>query len=310
MKKLTMLAFGLTILACDLSGGGGGTGSGTSNNFTFTSGYVWVRQDNRSIFAANSADTQTPQVLAQTTDARSPSVSADGKTVVFIRNNQSEIASVPSSGGPTRTILAASAAQRNLRTPVFSPDGKTVAFAFDESATSSIGVVNADGTNFRRVLAGSALAWSSPNFSIDGKKLLVAAGNAGISVTQFHWLDLASNATTQIANSLGSEAQTVVNRAVLSPDNLRVLFDARVSSGATRIFVMSLAAPNAVTKVNDYAAEPNANDRFPAFKSNTIMLYNSDSGGNDGTYEINLDGTGRQLIVPRATETWFAGATS
>jgi Tol biopolymer transport system component len=294
----------LAISACELfgGGGGGGTGGGTGA-FSFDAGFVWVREDDRSVFAANTGG--PPQVLAQVTDAHTPSVSPDGKRVVFTRNNQSEIATVSSSGSIPSTVISATSTQKNLKNPVYSPDGQRLAFSFEEGVTSSIGVVNVDGTNFRRVLVGTALSWHSPSFSSDGKKLLVAGGNAGLSVTQFHWLDLATGSTTQVANTLGIEAQTIMNRAVLSPDNTKVVFDARVSSGATRIFVMDLAPPNAVKKVNEYTAEPNTNDRFPCFKSNTALVYNSDSGGNDASYEIKLDGTGRNLILPRAVEPWF-----
>lgn len=305
MKRLLALATLATLVACDLLPGGGGGGGG-GGDVTFTRGFTYTRKDDRNVYVADESDYQTVASLTQSANVRTPSLSADGRRIVFVRGTgaEAELATVATSGGTVTTVLVSTAQAKNFKTPVYSPDGQRIAFAFDEGTTSSIGLIDVAGTNFTRVAGGSALSYGSPSFTPDGKALIAAAGSAGLGFTQVERLDLATGLATSVTNTLGVEAMAIANRLVVSPDGTKAIFDGRVGSGVTRIFVLDLTA-RTVTKVNEYTAEPGTNDSFPCWVDAQTVAYSSDSGGNDSVYRISLAGTGRELLLPKAIEPWY-----
>lgn len=106
-----------------------------------------------------------------------------------------------------------------------------------------------------------------------------------------------------------TEAIAIANRLVLSPDVTKAVFDARVASGATRIFVIDLTTAVGVTKLNEYFGEPTIDDTFPTWSSNSLVAFDSDSGGTHNVYRVTVAGAGRTLIMVDATEPWYAPAS-
>lgn len=298
-----------------LGGGGGGTGGGAGggggSQVDFKKGFAFARKDDRNLYVADAADYQTTLALTTTGTARTPSLSADGRRVVFVRGNgtQAELATVAVTGGTVSTVLPTTATAANFKSPVFSPDGKRIAFSYDTGAgsTSAVGVVNVDGSGFQKVAGGlgSPLTYASPSFTSDGLALVAAAGSPGLGFTQLEKLALDGSSTVNLLNGLGIEAQVISGRAVLSPDGKKVVFDARVGgTSGTRVFVVDLAS-KVVTKVNEYMSEPSTNDSFPCWYDATNVAFSSDSGGNDNVYRRSLTGAGFELLVPKAIEPWF-----
>ncbi|MBL8939900.1 MAG: PD40 domain-containing protein [Archangium sp.] len=282
-------------------GGGGGTGGGTATSFT--SGFATVRKDDRNLFVTDERDVNSPVQLTSTGGVSMPSFSRDGRQVVFARKlgQDSELALVAVSGGTPTTVLRSTATQQNFRTPVFSPDGQRIAFAYDENATSSsVGVVNVDGSNFRKVIGGSALAYASPSWFPDGQSLLVSAGNAGLMQTQVEKVDVTSGTPTPITNTLGLEALSIASRIVVSPDGKRAAFDGRVATGVTRIFVLDLAT-RMVTRQRDPSSGA-VNDSAPAWLNANVFVFSSDEGGNDQVYRQTVGSSNAVLAVPLAIE--------
>lgn len=312
-RVLGVVAVLVALSGCELlGGGGGGTGGGAGGGgggggLDFKTGFTFVRKDDRNVYVADESDYSTVAVLTQSANVRTPSLSKDGTRVVFVRGSgtSAEIATVPSAGGTISTVLASTAQASNFKTPVFSPDGTRIAFSFDEGTATSIGLVNADGTNFAKLIGGSALAYASPSWAPDGASIVAAAGNVGLSLTQLERIDVATGTPTNITNTLGNEAQGITGRLVVDPGGTKALFDGRVSSGVTRLFVIDLSSAT-VTKVNDYPADPTANDSFPCWVDLNTIAFSSDSGGNDSVYSKAADGSGGvTLLVPKAIEPWF-----
>lgn len=294
---------------CELfggGGGGGGGGAGGGSAVSFTRGFTYVRRDDRNVYVADEADFQTAGVLTVGAGASTPSLSKDGRQLVFVRKTglDTELATVPVIGGVPTTVLRPTGTARNFRTPVFSLDAQRIAFAYDDGTVSAVGLVNADGSSFQRLAGGGSLAYGSPSFFADGAALLVATGTPGLGFTGLERLDVATATPTPITNTFGAEAQAIGTRAVVSPDGTKAVFDARVASGATRIFVIDLASRQ-VAKVNDYVNEPGTNDTAPCWMDAATVAYSSDSGGNDNVYKVSTTGTGRKLLLPKAIEAWY-----
>ncbi len=309
MARTLLALFAVALAApqfgCTLDLGGGGGGGGTVD---FREGYAFIRKDDRKVYVADRFDFSQVARLSTAGNARHPSLSKDGRQVVFVRAfaGDTELLTVPTTGdiAPTR-LLASSATQKNLRTPVFSPDGTRIVFAFDDGVTSFLGVVNTDGSGFATVAGSATLSYAAPSFYADGSAVLAVAGSPVTGYTQLEKVVLATGAPTNVANNLG-DAQAVVNRAVLSPDGTRAAFDGRTSTAANRIFVVDLAT-RLVTQLTDYPSDPSANDSFPCWLGNTQVTFSSDSGGNDAVYALQASAqmTSGGLQMASAIEPWY-----
>lgn len=302
---IAVAALVLTLQSCFLLGGGGGGGGGTGGGTasSFASGFATVRKDDRNLFLTDERDVNSPVQLTSTGGVSMPSFSRDGRQVVFAHKSgqDSELLLVPVTGGTPSTVLRSSPTQQNLRTPTFSPDGTRIAFAYDENATSSsVGLVNVDGSGFRKLVGGGALAYASPSWFPDGASLLVTAGNAGLMQTQVERIDVATGTPTSITNTLGVEVLAIASRLVVSPDGQRAVFDGRVSSGVTRIFVLDLSSK--VTTRQRTPASGAVNDSAPSWVSSTAFVFSSDEGGNDQVYKQTLGSMNATLAVPLAIE--------
>jgi TolB protein len=311
--SVTRAPLGLLLLAvllpgCFLLGGGGGggggaTGGGGGTMFSFTRGFTFVRQDDRNVFLVDDADPNTTTTLTQSANVRTPAFSADGKRLVFVRGGtmDAELASVATEGGLITTVLASSAQAKNFKTPSYSPDGTRIVFGYDEGNTQRIALINADGTGFTPLATGG-LAQAFPSFTPDGLAVLVAAGGVGLGFTQVERITLATNSVSNVTNTLGNEAQAIMNRLVVSPDGMKAVFDARVSSGSTRLFVLDLATRQ-VTR--PFSGDANSNDTFPCWMDKNTIAFSSDSGDNDNVYKVTLPMDSATLLVAKAIEPWY-----
>ena len=95
---------------------------------------------------------------------RYPSISPDGKTVVF--SFKGNLYTVSSEGGEARQLTAH---QAHDYAPVWSPDGKTIAFASDRFGNFDIYTIPAKGGVPTRITTNSAkeTPWT---FTPDGRK--------------------------------------------------------------------------------------------------------------------------------------------
>jgi len=303
------LAAGCGFVAGPGTGAGGGTGStGTDGgSFEFTHGFAFTRAADRNVLLANASDPQTAVALTATGAVHSPTVCKDGTLVAFVTGSgaSAALSLVPVGGGAVTTLLSGTPAMQNFKAPVFSPDSSMVAFSYDTGGlTSSVALVNTNGTGLLKLLGGDALSYAAPTFSADGRSLLVAAGYAGMALSQLQRVTIATRQAVVLSNTLGTEALGLANRLTWSADGTKAAFDAHVSSGATRLFVFDFAS-GAIFAVKGAAGAPNSNDSWPSWVSASSLAFSSDSGGSDAVYTSALDGTNRTQVVPNGTEAWY-----
>ncbi|MBL8951142.1 MAG: PD40 domain-containing protein [Myxococcaceae bacterium] len=312
MKRLLFLS-ALAFTACDfLPGGGGGTGggSGGGGGSEFSKGFIFVRRDDRNLYAADERDFSSSKQLTTSGGARSPSLSRDGKRVVFVRTvgAETEVATVAVTGGTVSTVISSAAmGPRNARTPVFTPDGTKIVFAFDEGGLSKVGIVDTDGTNFRTVSTSTTLSYAGLSMYPDGSGVLAAAGSSTSMLTQVEKVSLSAGSGMNVVSSLGAEADAITSRVVLSPDGTKAAFDARLKGeSAVRIFVLDLTT-KAITQLTDYPGDQNASDASPCWLGNDKVCFSSDTGGNDQVYALPSTAmkTSGGLQLAGATEPWY-----
>jgi TolB protein len=211
-----------------------------------------------------------------------------------------------------RTLLSPTASQRNFRFPVFSPDGQRIVFAYEDSSGSStvgaLGVVNPDGSGFRR-LAGSATAHlSSPSFFSDGNEVLAAFGGSLGNDSQLVSVNVETGVITQgLVSNLGAEATSIADRVVLSPDNTQAVFSGRTGGTGARLFVVDLSTEE-VTRITNHPGESTAVDSFPTWVSATQIAFSASVAGGDAIYVISATpstpGAGT-LTVPSGLQPWY-----
>ena len=307
-----VLAVGL-LGACEPPDDGGG---GTIGTVLFTEGFAFVREDDRNVFVVDDdGDPNSPQRLTNAGGAYWPSVSRDGRSVVFVQRagSATSLQTVPTSGGPTATLLRSGDAAcvrgcTNFRTPAFSPDGRSVVFVFSPagSSISSLGRVNTDGSGFQVLTPNTVTSYGAPSFLPNGSAVLAPAGSSLRQLNQIARVPLDGRSPS--FNSLGNEVLSVENRVAVSPNGLQVAFDGRLSSGSVRIFVAPLGGTGvgAGQRVTNLTAA-SVQETWPSWtRSNQVgFLFSDASGGDPGIYRAGV-GSGStssvSLAVPSAAE--------
>jgi Tol biopolymer transport system component len=137
------------------------TFSGPNGRITFAHG--------GEIFVMNPDASGLQQLTSGTADCEAPSISPDGKTIVFVHNTPA--------GSEIRAMTASGANQRHLATgwcgwPSFSPNGKQVVF----TCRGQVWVMNATGSHQRRLTPPRGNTERLfPTYSRDGKTIVFVA---------------------------------------------------------------------------------------------------------------------------------------
>lgn len=167
------------------------------------------------IFVAPIDGSTATQITDGTFNDSSPTFSADGNTIVFVRDidgaGNSQIFSVPVIGGTVTQITSPTAGTlpHNF-SPVLSPDGTKLAFMQSPlGGSGTIMVSNADGTN---AVSISGTGATSPAWSPNGAK--IAYSNAGVITV------MNADGTGKTAISTGTND----NHPTWSPDGSQIAF--------------------------------------------------------------------------------------
>lgn len=305
-----ILAVGL-LGACEPLDEGGG---GTIGDVLFTRGFTFVRSDRNVYVVDDDGDANSPQRLTTAGGAYQPSVSRDGRSIVFVQKTgaTTSIQTVPATGGATATVFTTNDTAcgtrgcGNFRFPVFSPDGRTIVFVFDRGSgsNSELGQVSVDGTAFAALTPSAGISFGAPSFFPNGATLVAPAGNNTFQFDRLARVTLSSGNISY--NSLGNEVLSVVNRAVVSPDGTQVALDGKLSSGSTRIFVGPISATSGLGALRRVTDSPGTGEEtFPCWTGTSgLGLLSVDAGGDPSIYRVPVAATPGSitLTVPTASE--------
>ncbi|AKF79176.1 hypothetical protein MFUL124B02_01655 [Myxococcus fulvus 124B02] len=298
--------------ALDDAGGGGGIG-----DVDFRRGFAFVREDDRNVYVVDDAgDPNSPQRLTSAGGAYWPSVSRDGRSVVFVTratNGATALQTVPTTGGTVATLFGANdpACARgcsNFRTPTFSPDGRSVVFVFSpgNSSLTSLGRVNTDGSGFQELTPNTTIAYGAPSFVPNGSALVAPAGSGLQQLNQVAYVPLTGGSIIY-TSSLG-DVVAVANRVVVSPDGTQVALDGRGGSGSVRTYVTSLSNGRlgALRRVTSYGGA-SAQETWPMWTgaSQVGFLFADSAGSDPGIYRATVAAAPSNsvtLAVPSAAE--------
>lgn len=157
-------------------------------------------------------DRRTQQQFQLTKGLRAfdPSVSPDGRSVVFVMNElgTTSLASLPIEGGKHRILLAGSNGAQ-FSNPRYSPDGKQLVFSKWQSGGSRdlYWLQLASGT--LRQLTRDRAQDLDPIFSADGRRVYFSSDRTGIY--NIYMLDLETNDIKQVTNVLGGAFSPAVS---------------------------------------------------------------------------------------------------
>jgi Tol biopolymer transport system component len=247
----------------------------------------------------------------QLTDApgveTTPSLSPDGKDVVFVRvaDGRSEIL-IQRVGARVSTSLTASSGVED-RQPAFSPDGERIAFRSERDG-GGIFLMDTAGESVRRLTDFGF----HPTWSPDGKEIAVAVGDfifptdRGGAVRGLRAVDVATGAVREVSR----EGDVMQPR--WSPHGRRIAFwGLRLQTGQRDLYTVAADGSEAespgVEVTNDAAL-----DWSPEWSPDGRFLYfSSNRGGTMNLWRVAIDeASGRTLGAPEPVTTpslWTGG---
>ena len=154
-------------------------------------------------------------------------VSPNGNTINF--ELLGDIYNLPIQGGTAEPLIAGNAFQSQ---PRFSPDGKNIVFISDESGADNVWIADFDGKNTRQITEYNQELLVSPEWSWDGRAILVTVITDGFQRTAnlYHFDISTKHKTLLVGNTNGIAARLISSPApgpymgAVHPKNLGFYF--------------------------------------------------------------------------------------
>ena len=202
---------------------------------------------------------QSPGEVTQLTvgmRARDPHVSADGREVVFVRNDvaQSRLAILDLRTREVRELAPASRVEQSY-SPRFSPDGRKVAYSAQRDGYRDIYIYDRDSGERQRVTADRFLDFT-PSWTPDGRYLLFSSDRDDVFNIYAH--DLEAGGVAQVTNVIGGAFDPVV-----SNDGSRVAYVGFSATGYD-LWLMKLDPAEFFAPLPTSDDLPQADDPLPA----------------------------------------------
>lgn len=206
---------------------------------------------------------------------RSPSISPDGKQVVF--SWRGDLWRVGTEGGQAVRLTAHPADET---ASAWSPDGEWVAFESTRAGRRNIFVMRSDGGDVRQVTFEDALL-NLTGFSADGRRILLSGSIEGdvYRSERPYTVSFEGGALTRLHGAFGQAARA-------NPDGERFVFERGGSSWVRRhyrgpddrdLFVFN-ESDGSFSRLTSWAG----NDGRAVWRDEDTLVYMSDRGGPDG----------------------------
>src|SRR5712692_4821994 len=157
-------------------------------------------------------------------------VSPDGKTIVF--EMLGDIYTLPIEGGQAKLIAGGMSFDSQ---PKFSPDGQWIAFLSDREGSENIWIMHADGTGVKQVSKDPNSDFISPNWTPDGKYILVSKSAFAIGSMEIWMYHIDGGSGVQITKAKPTPTTRRAERpnavgVVASPDEKYLYYATKLGS--------------------------------------------------------------------------------
>ena len=187
----------------------------------------------------------------------------DGNTIILTNLNTPQQQLVKTAiDGAGLTFISNNPFGASDQSPDISPDGRKIAFNTGFAGSTTIAVVNIDGTELTTYVQGKGPKWSP-----DGSQILFYR-DTGSSSRDILILDLATGAITQLTT--GSVNNYLPS---WSPDGQRIVFTSNRSEERAHIFTMNKDGSNIVQ-----LTQGNSNNAWPIWSSDGFIYFSSTAG--------------------------------
>jgi TolB protein len=258
------------------------------------------------VWIADADGTHTRKIA----DGSSPDISSDGARLAFNTDAMSK-----TRPGPERHIAVADVASSKVQImdkvpsdncfgPVWSPDGNWLAFSVFADKEWQLGLIKADGSQFRIVknAAGKGDAFGSPAWARDGQSIFCH------DLDRIYQIDLNGVILKkwEIAKVLGDASMNSNDRLSVSPDGKSLLMDADTGpeherknwdgpQPATYVFDLAGETAKRVSGKADYLWDPCwlSHDEF-------LCIIQKEKENEPSIYRMTLKGQNPKLLVKKA----------
>jgi TolB protein len=244
--------------------------------------------------------TLRPKVIAISADSRQAFLTnpTDNQVTVVDLAERKQIATFPVGARPDGVVWAPPA--YNNEHPAYSPDGRQIVFASNRYGDNEIFVMNADGSQQRRLTASPGRD-AHPQFSPDGKKIAFQSPRDGDG----------SDTNLYVMNADGSQQVKITHHQGFagvphwSPDGKQILYqwrDDTTNDKRWQIYLVN-ADGSHPRRLNQDAANNQVPNWSPDGKR---ILFYSDRTGNNQIYAMGADGSNVTRLTNNAANDYAA----
>ena len=260
-------------------------------------------QNGGQIYIMNADGTKQTRLTRDNDDNYSPSLSADGRKIVFSSvkvGNSIDLYSMNADGSSLVQLTRTHAAEL---TPKYSPDGRKIVYVSNRERILQIYVMNADGTGQTR-LTSDGISKGSPVFSPDGSKIAFVKDTRDNSRRYLLYI-MNADGTQQTRLTEGGYYDAA---PVFSHDGKSIYFQSDRSPGG-QLFRINVDGTNIqqVTREGDNA-EPTLSPNDRAIAVTRIGA----PGSKNNIFAINANGRGEKRLTTSGgyAPSWSIGSVA